>query len=251
MIVRTTQPQEADPGDSGNADRPLSADYLVDLTSDLAVESVEPLSIETLIDAPEVERYWDDRLVSLDGSWYASATVGLGDGRSPHGLLAIEGASITEFIRLGPPKAGGLGDAWLPFVTDGRLQFAHIGDRVLVSRYDAKRRSLEPVSDGSPVLWTGQVLDGSQGLAVDDGFLFIVSLSEGDGSTGGVMHRLVLLDPDFALSATSRPFTVLGVAGELCGGWARLDDHLVISFAARERATLAALDLERALDLLD
>jgi hypothetical protein len=250
MIVRTTQPTDGEEPDRAG-DGALSADYLVELTSGLEMRSVEPLSLDGLDDAPDVEHHWDDRLVNVDGSWFASTTLGLGDGKFSHGLLAIAGASITESIPLAGPETGAGGDTWLPFVSGGQLQFLHIGDRILVSRYDAKGPALKPAGVSSPVPWAGQLRDGSQGVEVDDGVLFVVSVSEEDEHPGEVTHRLLLLDADYSLRASSRPFTVLGAVRELCGGLARLDDQLVMSFEARQRATLAVLDVTRALDRLE
>lgn len=250
MLVRTTEPvggrrsagpmpvRTTEPGDGRR-----SADYLVELGPGLDVASVQPVSLSEGV-GPEVEGHRDHRLVCLDGAWLALATLQLGGDRSQPGLLDLGGGLITGCTALAVPDDVSQGAIWLPFIANATLQFLHVGDRSLVSRYDPDRRSVEPISEPITMPWTGPALDGSPGVPVRDGHLFVVSSSEG--------HRLFLLGSDWQLLGASRPWTVMAEAGERCGGMAAFDDQLVISFSGHQRrATLALLALNEALSLLE
>ena len=98
---------------------------------------------------------------------------------------------------------------------------------------------------------TGGFRGGSQGIAVENGTLFVMHEVTVFGSRRVYSHRFVLFDETWELTATSSPFCFLDATVEFCAGLAQCGDQLVLSFGARdETAHLAVVDLSRAMATL-
>jgi predicted GH43/DUF377 family glycosyl hydrolase len=141
---------------------------------------------------------------------------------------------------------------WMPFMMDGALHLLYSCSPTIVLRCDPRSGRHEQVSERPGPPAATYLRGGSQGVELDDGFLFVVHIASGFGADRRYSHRLVLLDRRFEISALSPPFSFGGDPIEFCAGMARRNGELVMSFGAGDRkAALAVVGLDDALNLLE
>jgi glycosyltransferase involved in cell wall biosynthesis/predicted GH43/DUF377 family glycosyl hydrolase len=232
--------------------------YLLELDADLAVTAIEPIVDRS--SGPErydsrLLGYEDCRLVSVDGGWYATATAAeLNPAeRRQIALLTFDGADIVEVKPLAGPRADSHEKNWMPVLVDGALHVVYSCGPTTLLRCDVETGAVEKVSQHpAPAIAYG-FRGGSQGLPLaDGGHLFVVHEVDRSERVPQYLHRFVLLDERFAITAISRSFTFVAEPVEFCAGIARRDGELVLSFGVSDAAAgLAAISLDEALGLLE
>ena len=234
-----------------------NVNYLVSLDQGLAAASIEqivdrssgPVRYPTLY-----QGYEDCRLVKVGDSWYATATacdLNPIDLRQMV-LLHLEGAGIAEVLPLAAPHPERHQKNWMPFVVEGGLHFVYsCGPTVVLGCQPATGR-IQEVAESPAPHFASELRGGSQGVKVDDGFLFAVHEVDRSGSVLRYLHRFVLLDDAMTLAAASRPFRFTSDRVEFCAGAARRDGDLILSFGVSDAAAgLAVMPLAGALGLLE
>jgi hypothetical protein len=205
----------------------------------------------------------DLRLVHVDGHRWATATV-----RDRNAVERCEIALLDLGSDAGEPGAATLRvlpgpDAtrheknWMPFVHDGALHLLYLCSPTTVLRI-ADDGSPDPVSVVAAPPGLDAVRGGSQGLPLDEGFLFVVHEAMPGGALGRVYsHRLVHLAPrraGWSVVAVSVPFHLLEPTVEFCAGIARHpadDGRVVLSFGhADASAWLATVERSELTGLL-
>lgn len=227
--------------------------YVVLLDGALGLTDVAPLvdrSAGPGAHPPPILGFENCRLFQVGGEWHAIATV---RDHNPQAvcevaLLAIDGADIASVLALPEPEPGRHETNWMPLVVEDRLHFVYSCSPTVVLGCDPSTGLVEPAAryDEAPG-WAVGFRGGSQGLAVDDGYLFVTHEVREERHERTYTHRLVLLDHDLRLSAASPQFSFMEQSMELCAGLARRGGELVMSFGAGDRAACLAVCPEDAL----
>jgi hypothetical protein len=239
-------------------EQPRSISYLVKLDSVLGVSSVDPIDED-----PEDPRrhqapylgFEDLRLIQLKGRWFAIGdSWELGPNGNPEmALLELDGARVTRVNRLVGPFQGRPEKNWMPFVHTDELHFVYSCGPLIVFRYDQRTRGVTWAALSESPELTTPFRGGSQGLAVEDGYLFVVhETTYYEAEVRSYLHRFVRIGFDLRLNAVSRSFTLTGEMREFCAGAAIHGSELVLSLGVRHtEAWLAVVPLASALDLLE
>ncbi len=231
--------------------------YLVDLDAALAVTSIKPIVDRS----PPVQRfpshvqgYEDCRLIEIEGEWYATATVSDLNDRELReiALLTLVESRIVEVKRLPGPQPDRHEKNWMPFSLGGALHFVYTLSPTVVLRCDPTRGEAERVVEHPAPTRLETLRGGSQGVLVDDGYLFVAHEVDRTGPGLCYLHRLVLLGRDLQLVGVSPRFTFTTDRIEFCAGAARREESLVLSFGISDAAAgLAVVPLDQALALID
>jgi tetratricopeptide (TPR) repeat protein len=217
-----------------------TAYYRLEISPDLAIRSVERISDDTGpegLSAFPVAGYEDCRLFRYRDVWYASATA---RDRNPEGicqmaLVTLEGASFRDLTLLTDSTSGRHEKNWMPLVVGDQLLFITSCSPTVVMRYDPRVRAVDEISRQEGPGIAREFRGGSQGVQLDDGYLFIVHESVPLEDGGRVCpHRFVLMDRDLAITHVSDQFFFLQRQLEFCAGLARHDDMLVAAFGVRD-----------------
>ena len=260
MIVRSANYRVAEHGyeflEGDETIRTLN--YLVELNSDLQVESVAPLSDVTGTLDPyegQVQGYEDCRLFEADGRWWATATT---RGSASAGvcritLLELEGARIVATRSFRGPDPERHEKNWMPLVRNGQLLLVYSCSPTAVYSCDLQSAKLVEVAGRPDPALAPRLRGGSQGIAVDGGWLFVVHEVDELNGARRYLHRFVCLDHSLRLRSLSAPFTFTGDPIELCAGLCRgSEGELVLSFGVGDRsASLARCPEEGVMALLD
>lgn len=226
--------------------------YVAMLDGALGLTDVAPLvdrSAGPAVHPSPMLGFEDCRLFQVGGQWHAIATV---RDRNPQAmcevaLLALDGPDITSVLVLPGPEPGRHETNWMPLVVEDRLHFVYSCSPTVVLGCDPSTGSVERAARHEAPGWAVGFRGGSQGLAVDDGYLFVTHEVREELQERDYTHRLVLLDHDLRLSAASPRFSFLEQPTELCAGLARRGGELVMSFGAGDRAACLAVCPEGAL----
>jgi glycosyltransferase involved in cell wall biosynthesis/predicted GH43/DUF377 family glycosyl hydrolase len=231
--------------------------YLLKLDQQLEVTDLAPLLERDEGPArcsSRIQGYEDCRLIQLDGDWLASATVRdrNPDERCEIALLKLDGSEIDAVTLLGSPTPGRHEKNWMPFLRERTLCFLYSCNPTVVLSCDRITGVTEVISQLPGPSGAGWLRGGSQGVATDDGTLFVVhEVVEVDGARS-YPHRLVLLDDDGRLAGVSRRFTFLGADIEFCAGLTRRHNDLLFTFGVGDHsARLAIMPTAAALNLLE
>jgi predicted GH43/DUF377 family glycosyl hydrolase/glycosyltransferase involved in cell wall biosynthesis len=230
--------------------------YLLALDAQLAVEHIAPIvdvSSGLVRHPAEIQGYEDCRLFQLGGAWYATATVcDLNPlERREIALLRFDGPKIAAVLPLIGPHPSRHEKNWMPFVRNGELLLLYRASPTLVLRCDPETGGLERIAESDAPAAADELRGGSQGVAVDDDYLFVVHEVDHRAPAMRYLHRLIMLDRELSISAISPPFTFTSDRVEFCAGMARRGDELVLSFGVSDAAAgLALLPLSDALNLL-
>lgn len=231
--------------------------YLVELDHNLAATGVEQMvdrSVGPTRYPTPYAGYEDCRLVQAGGSWYATATV---CDLNPIELremvlLRLEGTEIAEVLPLAAPHPDRHQKNWMPLVIEDSLHFVYSCGPTIVLRCDPGNGDVQTVAEHDAPGFAADLRGGSQGVRVDDGYLFVVHEVDRSGSMLRYLHRFVLLDESLRLAAASRTFRFTSDRVEFCAGMARRDGDLVLSFGVSDAAAgLAVVSLPEALGLLE
>lgn len=231
--------------------------YVARLDADLALTDLRPI-VDANDGPPPLEGpvrgYEDCRLFAVDGRWYATATV---RDRDPGALcrialLWLDENEIRRVDLLPGPVAGRHEKNWMPFLRDGSAHLLYWTDPVVVGVLDPDGGSLGLAAKGEQHGLPVELRGGSQGVRVEEGWLFVVhEVLWGDGGRT-YRHRFLLLDEGLRLAGLSRPFSFQGERIEFCAGMAARGDELVLSFGVMDReAWLAVLPRAAALALIE
>lgn len=230
--------------------------YLLTLDQQLSVTSVAPL-IEAPSDSPlypsPVEGLEDCRLLRIGDRWLASATA---RDRNPRGrcqqvLLTLEQNRITEVLPLKAPIPSEHEKNWMPFTLADQLRFVYCCAPTVVLGCNTST-GVCPQIASHPAPQSLELRGGSQGLAVEEGFLFVVHEAVTLGETRTYRHRFALLDGGHRLAGISEPFDLISPGIEFCAGLAARGKQLLLSFGvADSRAMLGVLDIGEALAMLE
>ena len=256
MIVRTAN-YEIERGVLHSDGVLQNLNYLVQLDADLAVTAIEPIidrSVGVRRYDARVQGYEDCRLVSVADRWYATATVcDLNPvERREIALLELDGAEIRSVRALEGPVPGRHEKNWMPVTVDGALHVVYSCGPTVVFRCDPGSGSLTKVAGNAAPAVAEGFRGGSQGLPVEGGHLFVVHEVDRSERALQYVHRFVLLDERFVLTAMSPRFTFTSDRVEFCAGIARCHDGLVLSFGVSDAAAgLAVVPLDQALGLLE
>jgi Glycosyl transferase family 2 len=231
--------------------------YLVALDRELRL--TEAVAVGDLSTGPplypsRVAGYEDCRLVRCGDTWVATANVGdrNPDERWEVALLTLDDAIVTRVDVLHGPHPERDQKNWMPFVAGGELLLVYACSPTVVLGCDLVTGAVSRVTEHRAPAVAARVRGGSQGLPVDDGFLFVVHETLGGPGERIYVHRLVLLDAAFRLRALSRRFRFAGTGLEFCAGLARHGSDLLLSFGVADgTAALAAVDAGQALALLE
>ena len=222
--------------------------YLAKFDAQLRLLSVEPLrDFEGEMDWHDfsVQGWEDCRLFEIDGKWYASATS---REVAPEGvcrtvLLELDGASIVAARVLPGPNEHRHEKNWMPYVADGQLLFVYTSSPTVITRVDPDSGGPEPFANHDAPDEASEFRGGSQGVAVEGGVLFCIHEAFDFGGPRRYLHRWVMFDPEWRLSAVSPRFHFSDHDIEICAGLARRGSELVASFGINDRiAALAVMD---------
>jgi len=261
MIVRTASYRLLDDGryaflEPDGLIRTLN--YLVALDRDLGIASVRAMRDEAeglpAVEA-SVQGYEDCRLFRAHGRWMALATVRDRDPseRCRVALLHLEGDRFTRLHLLEGPTPDRHEKNWMPFVRGDEVRIVYTCGPTVIFACDTATGALRTVAhhDDAPAE-AGAFRGGSQGLALDDGFLFVVHEAFDLGGRRRYVHRFVRLDAEGRVQAYSRRWTLTSQPVEICAGLARRGDELLLSFGAGDAvAGLALVSEAEALALLE
>jgi predicted GH43/DUF377 family glycosyl hydrolase len=140
----------------------------------------------------------------------------------------------------------------MPFVLDDALHLVYTCGPTVVMRCDPGTGALAVIAESDAPGEASAFRGGSQGVAVDDGFLFAVHEVQRAPRSLLYLHRFVLLDGSLRLAAVSPRFTFTGDHVEFCAGMARRGEELVLSFGVSDAAAgLAVVPLGAAVALLE
>jgi predicted GH43/DUF377 family glycosyl hydrolase len=227
--------------------------YMLGLDGDLAVRQIEPIvdrSVGVRRYRSRIQGYEDCRLIAAEGGWYATATVCELNAveRREIALLAFDGSEIASVRRLEGPVPGRHEKNWMPLLVDGALHLLYSCAPTRLLRCSPAVGEIETVAGSEGPMVARDFRGGSQGVPLDDGWLFAVHEVDPAGRALRYLHRFVLLDARFELAAVSAPFTFTSDRVEFCAGMARRGDELVLSFGVSDAAAgLAVLPVEEAL----
>lgn len=196
----------------------------------------------------------DCRLVHWQGGWWATATSRdlSADARCQMALLAVDDGRLRLAAALPSPLADRHEKNWMPFVRRGELLLVYALDPYQLLRVDPDDHHLEPVDTPPGDRRLAGLRGGSQGVPVDDGFLFAVHEVRLVGTARWYLHRLVTLDGQLRPTGSSRAFRFGDDPVEFCAGAALVGDDVVLSYGIRDgRAALARLALDDLIDLVE
>jgi len=222
------------------------------LACESAVMLADPTDVVTY--PTGIAGFEDCRLFSWRDRWWAVATSRdvEPDARAVQVLLEVDGDRLRFVTVLEGPDPNRHEKNWMPFVVGGELHFVYSSRPFTVLRFDEASRRLETVvSLPTDYRFTG-LRGGSQGLPVDEGFLFVAHQVTSPGPSRRYLHRFVAVDGSLLPSGISPPF-VFGHEGvEFCAGIAHKGDDLVMSYGVDdERAALAIVALSSVIEAIE
>lgn len=197
----------------------------------------------------------DCRLLWWRDGWWAVATARDLD---PEGicrmvLLSVDGDRWRLEAVLEGPDPGRHEKNWMPFVAGDRLHFVYGCRPFVVLTWDEEARRLQETRRVATDWRFAGLRGGSQGLPVDEGFLFVVHEARRAGQLRPTyLHRFVTLDATTTPSGISPAFAFVHDGIEFCAGLARRGGDLLVSFGVEDRvAAVAVVPLDEVVDVVD
>lgn len=229
---------------------------LAELDGDLSVRAATLLGDDA--DRPAfptgLAGFEDCRLFRWRGGWWATATSRdlSADALCRMALLSIGDGRFRLASVLPSPVADRHEKNWMPFVRHGELLLVYALDPYRVLRVDPDDHRLEPVPTPPGDRRLAGLRGGSQGVPVDDGYLFAVHEVRMVEGARQYLHRFVALDGQLRPTGCSRAFRFGDDPVEFCAGAALVGDDVVLSYGVRDgRAALARLALDDVVDLVE
>jgi tetratricopeptide (TPR) repeat protein len=217
--------------------------FLLDLSDDLSTTSAVELIDKTGGERSSypVHGFEDARLFYWQGSWRATATVCdfTEEGQREIVLLDIddEGA-ITRAAPLRGPWSIHAQKNWMPFVVENELKFVYAVEPTTIFAL-ADAGTIE--SPANCTLGHGRLRGGSQGVRVEEGWIFVVHDVAFPGSGRFYLHRFVLLNEQLRLVSMTDLFYFEQLGIEFCAGLAMANDKLVASYAVNDGSAKLAI----------
>lgn len=231
-----------------------TVNHLVHLDERLQV--VESRELDDLVSLPRfqtgVRGFEDCRIFAWRDTWWATATSRdvTADGICRMVLLELDGTAIRSTSVLDGPDPTRHEKNWAPFVRDGALHFLYSAHPAVVLR--ERGGALEEVARTPTDRRFTHLRGGSQGLPVDDGFLFVVHEAWDHRGTRRYAHRFMTLGPDLRPSGVSAPWAFVHDGIEFCAGLAMQGDDLVLSYGLDDRsAELMTVPLASVIEMID
>jgi tetratricopeptide (TPR) repeat protein len=259
MIVRSANYQLLDKGQY----RCLSRDCVIRTTNYLArLDSGLEVATARMIAERGVHTYrsaWvrgseDCRLFWWRDAWWVSATRRdlHADAACQMVLARLAGDGIDQLEVLDPGTGQQHEKNWMPFVRGDELYFVYACHPFTVLRWEpASSRLIEVQRIVSPQVMT-RLRGGSQGVPLDDGYLFVVHEAHDDGGRRSYSHRFMLMSDELEPAALSEPFSFAHDGIEFCAGAARRGDDLVMSFGLNDHvAAIATAPLSDVLSMTE
>jgi hypothetical protein len=226
---------------------------LLELDGDLAVRTSIPIDDLALrVEPPPfpVAGFEDCRLVSLDGMWWATATV---RDRSQQGvcqtaLFRLEGAVATD-LRLLSDGQTRHEKNWMPVAGASPLRFVYTPAPTILLRFDEGASAVVPEFIQPAPLIARRFSGGAQVVPHDGGHLGLIhEAARFDDGNRLYLHRWVWFDAEWRLARLSPPFVFHDRGVEFAAGLARRGDDLIISYGVWDReawlATVPASHVE-------
>jgi predicted GH43/DUF377 family glycosyl hydrolase len=213
--------------------------FLLDLDHDLNTTGVVELLDKTGLarSSYPVHGFEDSRLFSWKGRLHATATVCdfTEEGRREIALLDLDDAGAV--LRAEPLRGAWSVHAqknWMPLVDNDEVKFVYaVSPRTIFTLGQADgAASISP-----PVGCTfghGRLRGGSQGVRVEEGWVFVVHDVAFPGSGRIYLHRFVLLDDQLELVSMTDLFYFEQLGIEFCAGLALVDGKLIASYAVND-----------------
>ncbi|HTW99119.1 MAG TPA: glycosyltransferase [Acidimicrobiales bacterium] len=255
-----------------------TTNVLLDFDAELSITAALQLRDGELPERHQtyVEGFEDCRLFSWRERWWAVATNRelSADGLCRQVLLALgeppthgcreapappSGASPPqrtaalelEAVLLGP-EPGRHEKNWMPFVVGDALHFVYSCRPFTVLRFEPATAQLEAVVQLETDYRFAGLRGGSQGLPVDDGYLFVVHQVFDSGGRRSYAHRFLSVGPALLPTGISRAFCFVGAAVEFCTGIASHGGDVLLGFGIEDRsAALARLSLDAVIELIE
>jgi len=201
-----------------------------------------------------VAGFEDCRLFSWRNRWWATATSRDldGHGRCRQVLLSIAAPAVEVAAVLEGPDPMRHEKNWMPFVVGDGLCFVYACRPFTVLWWDpVAGRPREILRTKTDHRFAG-LRGGSQGLPVDDGYLFVVHEVRRSSTVRHYAHRFISVDGSLRPTGISRPFVFLHAGIEFCAGIARRGEEVVLSFGIDDRqGATAVLPLDAIIDVLE
>ncbi len=217
--------------------------FLLDLNDALGTTRTVELIDKTnaLRSTYPVHGFEDARLFYWNGAWHATATVCdfTEEGQREIALLDIEeDGAIVHAEPLRGPWSNQAQKNWMPFVEGDDVKFVYATEPTTIfSLHDG--HAIAPTANSA--FGHGRLRGGSQGVKVDDGWIFVVHDVAFPGSGRIYLHRFVMLDEQLRLVSMTDPFYFEKLGIEFCAGLAMVNDKLVASYAVNDGSAKLAI----------
>jgi glycosyltransferase involved in cell wall biosynthesis len=197
----------------------------------------------------------DCRLFWWRDSWWLSATR-----RDQHEDAAcqmmlgrLDGARLEQARVLDPGYPGGRHEKnWMPFTRGDELLFVYQCYPFTVLRWDPKSGRLSEVSRSRAPHVLAGLRGGSQGIALQEGYLFVVHEAHDEPEGRTYSHRFLRISADLKPDGISPQFAFVHEGIEFCAGAARSGDQVALSFGLSDRvAAIATASLDGVLSLIE
>jgi tetratricopeptide (TPR) repeat protein len=202
-----------------------------------------------------IRGFEDCRLFWWRDSWHAVVCV---SDISPYdqyqmAMVRIDGDHFEDFVPLlGPTRHPQPEKNWMPFVVGDRLLFVYGPHPFVVLEWDPERLHITEVQRVATPPSMAGLRGGSQGVRVDDGWVFLVHERRVSTSRHLYVHQLLKIDDSFTPVGLSPPFVLQRYGIEFVAGMAEWGTDLLLSFGVQDRtAWLAAVPRDRFLELLE
>jgi hypothetical protein len=233
----------------GNLDRVVrTVNHFLTLDAELEIvhtEILPPIPRGPEVQPSQVSGYEDLRIIASGDRWRSTGTVrdrnererceiGIGD----LGLRSVLDRSDMSINIARGPDPDRHEKNWMPFVSGGQLHVLYLCDPVIVMTIDDDD-NVETISNSAAPPGVSGFRGGSQGIAFDNGFLFVIhEVTIGDAGRC-YAHRFIVLTPiedRWTISATTAPFSFIEPGVEFCAGLTHDRSDLLLSFGVHDRS---------------
>ncbi len=196
----------------------------------------------------------DLRLFRWRDCWYVVGTARDLDAsaRCRMVLARLDGQHLADFVALDGHDAAVDEKNWMPFVRGDRLMFVYSCHPLVVLEWDPNQMVLREIVRSTTPTSLALLRGGAQGLWVsNDDLLLIGHECRQSGHRRIYVHRFLMLNADFQLTAVSPPFSFQRYGVEFCAGMTTRGDDLLLSYGVEDRsARIMAVRATRVLDTL-
>jgi tetratricopeptide (TPR) repeat protein len=206
--------------------------------------------------AARIRGFEDCRLFWWRGAWHVIACVvdATAEESFQMSIARIDGDRFTDFHLLLGPERGRHEKNWMPFVVGDRLLLVYGCHPFVVLEWDPDVLELHEVQRiATPAPMAG-LRGGSQGLPVDDGYVFVLHEMRAPPSELRrlYVHRLLKINSALEPVGLSKPFVFQRYGIEFCAGIADAGEDLLLSYGLQDSsAWLTMVPRHALLDLLE